>query len=55
MANTVIVCGKLFDGLGNTIRGSALAYGTDCGMFPFSEEILKFQTMLAPALLPRAR
>lgn len=29
-----------------------IAYGTDCGMFPFSEGILEFQAMVAAGLAP---
>lgn len=36
------------------IAGSAvkIAYGTDCGMFPFSHGILEFQAMVAAGLTP---
>src|ERR1700730_10537771 len=29
-----------------------VAYGTDCGMFPFSEGVLEFQAMVAAGLTP---
>jgi imidazolonepropionase-like amidohydrolase len=29
-----------------------IAYGTDCGMFPFSHGILEFQAMVAAGLTP---
>lgn len=29
-----------------------VAFGTDCGMFPFSEGILEFQAMVAAGLTP---
>ena len=31
---------------------SKVAYGTDCGMFPFSEGVLEFQAMVAAGLTP---
>lgn len=32
--------------------GAKVAYGTDCGMFPFSHGILEFQAMVAAGLTP---
>jgi hypothetical protein len=32
--------------------GVKVAYGTDCGMFPFSHGILEFQAMVAAGLTP---
>jgi imidazolonepropionase-like amidohydrolase len=32
-----------------------VAFGTDCGMFPFSEGVLEFQAMVAAGLTPCAR
>ena len=29
-----------------------MAFGTDCGMFPFSEGVLEFQAMVAAGLTP---
>jgi imidazolonepropionase-like amidohydrolase len=33
-------------------RREKVAYGTDCGMFPFSEGVLEFQAMVAAGLSP---
>jgi imidazolonepropionase-like amidohydrolase len=32
--------------------GAKIAYGTDCGMFPFNHGILEFQALVAAGLLP---
>ncbi len=63
MPKTVLVCGRIWkfrrdvDEIERAQKrivtsGTRVAYGTDCGMFPFSHGILEFQAMVAAGLTP---